>query len=82
MKNIFYELSPLKKKNNFLINFYSGFIKLKNTLDDIQCSAHLGAYIEISHTLPINRFAQLGAIYFTPLLKEKALNIATKLKIL
>lgn len=82
MKNIFYELSPLKKKNNFLINFYSGFIKLNNTLDDIQCSAHLGAYIEISHTLPINRFTQLGAIYFTPLLKEKALNIATKLKIL
>lgn len=71
VKNIFYELYPLKKKNNFLINFYNGFIKLNNTLDDIQCSAHLGAYIEISHTLPINRFAQLGGYTLPHCSKKK-----------
>ncbi len=72
MKNIFYELYPLKKKNNFLINFYSGFIKLNNTLDDIQCSAHLGAYIEISHTLPINRFNQLAGYTLPHCSKKKS----------
>lgn len=71
VKNIFYELYPLKKKNNFLINFYSGFIKLNNTLDDIQRSAHLGTYIEISHTLPINRFAQLGGYTLPHCSKKK-----------